>query len=194
MGNDCQNFREQILDFIAGTLPAGRIAELQRHISQCSACRTYLQALQADDELLGDFAESMQPAVARLENNVIDALERRPSKKPVCTIAIWRTITKSRITRLAAAGMVLVVCWFMLTVSNRDKLEEDETNRPVAAVRAKTPSELVSAISLSMVFRDGDLRSVERQFDKAEKKVKSGLKERITIGQLICELEECEDI
>ena len=115
----------------------------------------------------------------------VKSAERRPN--------IWRIIVKSRIIRLAAAVVViLAVCW--LAVSDRGELKEQETNGPVAAAKSKTPAELVSVISLSMVFRDGGIEAVEKQFDKAEKKVRPGLKERITIDQLICELEECEEI
>jgi len=105
----------------------------------------------------------------------------------------WRIIIKSRIAQVAAAVVVvLVMCW--LTMSDRGGLKQQDTNRPAVAVRSETPAELVSAISLSMAFRDGDMEAMEKLFDKAEKKVKAGLKERITIDQLLCELEECEEI
>ena len=105
---------------------------------------------------------------------------------------IWRIIMESKITQLATAVVVVTVCW--LTVSDRDELEQQVTNGPVVAVESETPAELMSFISLSMVFRDGDMEAMEKQFDKAEKKVRPVLKEQITIDQLICELEECEEI
>lgn len=102
-------------------------------------------------------------------------------------------VAKSRITQVAVVLIVLsAIC--LLTLSDKGEPEQHETAVSEVAVRAKTPGELVSVISLSMVFRDGALISVERQFDEAEKKVKSGLKERITFEQLICELEDCEKI
>ena len=124
-------------------------------------------------------------------NDILDAQQK--TKPALVKPNIWRIIVKSRTTRLAAAVVViLAVCW--LAVSDRGELEQRETNGPVVAVRSETPAELVSAISLSMVFRDGGIEAMEKQFDKAEKKVRPGLKERITIDQLICELEECEEI
>ena len=74
MENSCQNIQEQILELVTGSLPTEKIAEIQRHISRCPACSEYLRVLEADDKLLGDFAEAMRPTVARLEKNVIDAL------------------------------------------------------------------------------------------------------------------------
>jgi hypothetical protein len=70
--------------------------------------------MQADDKLLGDFAEVIQPRMARLENNVIDALEHKPSRKPVISIPIWKTIIKSRIARFAAAAVLLIVVGYIV--------------------------------------------------------------------------------
>lgn len=132
----------------------------------------------------------------RKDQQIFDELRQaqaisKQSKPGISTIGIWSMIIKNKIPHFSAAvGVVLVVCWLMLTLSNK----QQGTNVPTVVVISKTPAELVSVISLSTVFRDGDLRSVERQFDKAEKKVKSGLIERITIDQLICELNECEEI
>lgn len=108
MENSCENIQEWIPELITGTLPAEKAAELQHHISQCPACREYLEAMQADDRLLGDFAETMQPRVARLENKVIEALNRVTSRETVSSISVWGRILRSRMTRLAAAAVLLV--------------------------------------------------------------------------------------
>jgi len=108
MGNSCENIQEQIPELITSTLPAEKAAELQRHISHCPACSEYLEALQADDKLLSEFAEAMQPRVARLENKVIEVLNHVTSKEAVSFISIWRRVLKSRMTRLAAAAVLLI--------------------------------------------------------------------------------------
>ncbi len=108
MENTCENFQEQILELITGTLPAEKAADLERHISKCPSCRAYLEALQTDDKLLGEFAEAMQPRVARLENNVIDAINRGIPKRKAKSISIWRKIIKSRITKFAAAAVIII--------------------------------------------------------------------------------------
>ena len=129
----------------------------------------------------------------RMFDNVMQALDESQKTTSAPKPNFWRIIIKSRIARLAAVVVViLAVCW--LAVSDRGELKQQETNGSVVAAKSKTPAELVSAISLSMVFRDGGIEAMEKQFDKAEKKVRPGLKERITIDQLICELEECEEI
>lgn len=108
MEKSCENIQEQIPEFISGTLPAEKVAEVQDHISQCLACSKYLEALQADDKLLEDFIETMRPKVARLEKKVIEMLNRVASKEAVNSISIWRLVLKSRITRLAAAAVLLI--------------------------------------------------------------------------------------
>ena len=125
-------------------------------------------------------------------DDVLKALDKSKKQKSAnLQPSIWRIIVKSRITRLATAVVVvLAVCW--LTVSNRGELEQQGTNGPAVAVIPKTPAELMSFISLSMAFRDGDMEAVEEQCRQAEKLVRPGL-ERITIEQLLCELEECEE-
>jgi hypothetical protein len=130
----------------------------------------------------------------RILGNVIKALENNKEQNSAnIQRNIWVIVAKSRVAQVAAVLIVLsAIC--LLVLSDKGEPEQHETTGLEVAVRAKTPSELVSAISLSMAFRDGDLRSVESQFDKAEKKVKPRLKERITIDQLICELEDCEKI
>jgi hypothetical protein len=98
----------------------------------------------------------------------------------------WRIIKFSA----AAVVVVLAACWFIM--SDRGEPKQHQTNRSVVAANPKTPVELVSVISLNMVFRDGGMKAMEKQLDKAERKIKPEL--RLTIDQLICELEECEKI
>jgi len=109
MDNVCRSIREQIPELLAGTLSPERADELGRHIGQCPACSEYLQELQADDHLLSDFAEAMQPTVRRLEHNVLDALDRQPSDKPAITASMWSMIFKGSVIRFAAAAVLLIV-------------------------------------------------------------------------------------
>ena len=103
---------------------------------------------------------------------------------------IWVIIAKSRITQVAVVLIVLSAIR-LLTLSDKGKLEQHETTGLEIAVISETPAELVSAIMLNMAFRDGGMQAMEKQFDKAEKKVKPGLKTRLTVDQLICELDGC---
>jgi len=112
MENSCENIQEQIPELITGALLAEKAAELQHHISQCPACSEYLEALQADDKLLGEFIETMRPRMARLENNVIDVLDGVMSKKTNKPTLIIRIITKRRVVKFVAAATIIIgVLW-----------------------------------------------------------------------------------
>jgi hypothetical protein len=105
---------------------------------------------------------------------------------------ICSVVATSRITQVAASLIVLsAIC--LLTLSHRDAIEQYEVSGPETVARYKTPSELVSFAAINMAFRDGGMQAVEEQFDKAAKKVKAGLNERLTVEELICELNECRD-
>ena len=150
MENTCQNIQEQILELITGTLSAEKAAELRHHISRCTACSKYLKALQGDDKLLSDFVKVMQPTVAQLEQNVIDTLERGPSKKPVGSISIWRIILKSPLTKLAVAAVIIIcVVMYLITILNQPQ----ENQRPNVAALTKnkkaSPMMVTSMIVIS---------------------------------------------
>ena len=115
--------------------------------------------------------------------NVLEKLRSLNSANSQPNILV--IIAGSRITRVAVVLIVLsAIC--LLTLSDKGEIIESEV-----AVIYETPAELMSVISLNMAFRDGGMQAIEKQFDKAEKKVKPGLETRLTVEQLICELNGC---
>jgi hypothetical protein len=108
MENACKNIEEQIVELMTGTLSAEKTAQLKEHVTQCTVCSEYLQNLQTDDKLLNDFAQSMQPTVAQLEQNGIDALNRSTSDKVTNFASMRSTIVRSRITRFATAALIII--------------------------------------------------------------------------------------
>ena len=135
------------------------------------------------DKTAIDHSRILTDAEAALENS-------KKTKSAVNQPKIWRIVVKNRIAQLAAAVVVvLAACW--LIVSDKSILEQHETTGSEIAVISETPAELVSVITLNMAFRDGGMQAMEKQFDKAEEKVKPGLKTRLTVDELICELYGC---
>ncbi len=112
MENSCQKNQEQILQLMAGTLPTEKRVELERHIYKCAACREYLRGLEADDRLLGDFAEAMQPRLGQLEEKVVDALSREVPSKTVGPDSVWQRVIKSPMGKLAVAAVLLIVAGY----------------------------------------------------------------------------------
>ena len=122
-----------------------------------------------------------------------DALQSQEESKKIKAAFIYLSKWKL-ISRLAVAAVVLIaVVWFVISSTKEPILQKHQ--KTVAAVEPqKSPAELTSVISLNMAFREGGMKAVERQFQKAGKKVCSKPKERLTIEQLLCELDECEEI
>ena len=106
----------------------------------------------------------------------------------------WRLIMESKMTKFAAAAIFIVLALFWFALNDSDEPQRQQSDGLVAAAVSKTPAQLVSAISLNMVFRYGDMKAVEKQFEQAEKKVRPTLRESIAIDRLISEMEECEKI
>jgi len=95
---------------------------------------------------------------------------------------IWRIVIKSKITKLAAAVIVLVVALFVA----RRVPEEQIDNRTKPEV-TKTPAEMMTAMSLNIAYRKGGMEEVEKQCDKAFEMLgpRPG---RITVQEILAEL------
>ncbi len=132
------------------------------------------------------------------DRQILGQLLRAQENSKHQTIALNRDIrkisTRSKIaaTLAAAAAVIVVLAVSRLTVSDKGGLPRP--GGPEMAAVSKTPAELLSAFSLNMAFRDGGIEAVTEQFQQAREKVKRGQTKRLTIDQLICELEECEKI
>ncbi|MHC4192781.1 MAG: anti-sigma factor family protein, partial [Planctomycetota bacterium] len=109
MKKACQRVREQIPELVSGALGPEKAGELRQHIGTCPACSEYLRCLKADDKQLRDYVEGMQSTLARLEDGVIEALSREPSREPIGLVSIWRTLRKSTIAKIAAAAVIIIV-------------------------------------------------------------------------------------
>lgn len=114
MQDNCKSIQEQIAELVSGVLPAERAAELQGHINACAGCRAYLEALQADDKLLGKFAKSMQPTITRLENSLIEAIADAWTGDSGSRASVLAVILKSRAVKFAAAAVLIVAVALML--------------------------------------------------------------------------------
>lgn len=149
----------------------------------------HIKNIYANKMQVGTSAELDEKILAN-SMNTFEKLKNKKSARSV--LDMWRIIAKSRITQFAAVVVVAsALCW--LGVNNIGEPEQQGIDSPVVAVISETPVELMSVISLSITFRDKDMEAVERQLDEAERRVRRGPTERLTIDQLLCELEECEE-
>jgi hypothetical protein len=108
MDNTCEKIREHIPELITGILPVEQAAEIWEHLNQCPDCKAYQQALEADDQLLGDFVESAQPSVHRITENVISALAQEDTLQEHAARTI-KVASSRRLSKLAAAVIIAAV-------------------------------------------------------------------------------------
>ncbi|MCL5282634.1 MAG: hypothetical protein M1376_22330 [Planctomycetes bacterium] len=87
--SSCQQVQEQLLDMAGSSVPL-EAGALRDHLDSCPACQAYWAALCADDALLRDCIDALQPAVARIEDGVLRQLAQvqqegsiPPSQRPV---------------------------------------------------------------------------------------------------------------
>lgn len=75
--SSCQHVQEQLLDMVGRSVPP-EAGPLRDHLDSCPVCKAYWAALCADDALLRDCIDALQPAVARIEDGVRRQLAQVP--------------------------------------------------------------------------------------------------------------------
>jgi len=103
--------------------------------------------------------EATEHATERARQTLTDKQKRRESSNA----RIWRAIIKSPITKLAAAAVIIMAIGLFLV--HQGPSEPVETTK--AAKVAKSPAEMMTAISLTIAYRRGGLEAVEQQCEKA---------------------------
>jgi hypothetical protein len=163
MENTCHNIQEQIPDLITGTLPDEKTAELKHHISQCPDCRECLELLQADDKLLREFAEAMQPIIRRIEQKVIKTQEEVISKQQFNPSPLFGIITKGRLIKLTVASIIFIC---VLELSNYFNKSFDGSTLVLAkALEKMTQSSWVYSTIETRYEQRKEIRHMWKSFD-----------------------------
>ena len=76
---------------------------------------------------------------------------------------LWSIIIRSRITKLAAAAVIVLVVG--LFVARR--IPDEQMDKPTRPEVAESPGEMMTAMSLNIAYRKGGMEEVEKQCDKA---------------------------
>jgi len=96
----CENIREKLDVFINDRIDPKEDAELTEHLKQCPECNKYYHELKTDDQALSEFADSMQPVLARIERNITNELET----EKIRAISNQKII----ILKIAVAAVILI--------------------------------------------------------------------------------------
>lgn len=135
MDRDCEAMRDRIADRVSGVLPADQAKVLDEHLRECSACGSYLAALQREDEQLGALFAGMEGAMGRGASKAVEAVKHAAAKAPVRNISLWRIIMKSRITKLATAAGIGIVILLSLMVWDRSVQPAYAVDQTIEAMR-----------------------------------------------------------
>jgi len=120
---DCQNRREAIAALVLGELETPAADEIKNHIDTCMNCRSLYQAMVEEEDTIrsafkaiddrskaiGNKLVSQSGKVSRAHDDIsAGQTESQVKKSAVIRPNVWRTIMKSRITKLAAAAVIII--------------------------------------------------------------------------------------
>jgi len=114
MDSVCNKMKDYIADMVTGTLSEEDTHILNQHISQCPDCRNYMQALLEEDLLLSELFKDINGEMTNRQQRVLNAIESCHLPKQKNSISIWSIIMKSKITKLAAAAVIIVAAFIVL--------------------------------------------------------------------------------
>ena len=112
MNNNCEKMEDKIADLITGILSDSEKLILEQHLSQCPRCQNYRQALQKEDQLLIELFDKLDANMTNRQEKVISTVNNAGGVKGGNIISIIRKLTTRRITRFAAAALLLIVAGY----------------------------------------------------------------------------------
>ena len=78
--------------------------------------------------------------------------------------SLWKTLTHNKLTKLAAAAVLIVTIGLLMFSQSLHKPE-----RAVIADKPKSPTAMLTAMSLTIAYRRGGIEEVDRQSQEAIK-------------------------
>jgi hypothetical protein len=113
---NCTECKEMLAAYIEGLIEDIERVELEEHLNRCPLCRQELSEFKALHQKLTESSRNWQQT--DLENDVINRVIREQNERLRQTsrvnrrLDIWRTIMTSRITKLAAAAVIMIAVLF----------------------------------------------------------------------------------
>ena len=116
--------------------------------------------------------------------NQIERFKASVSKESIepAHLSPWLIIAKSRLTKFAAAAVLIVAIGILLYPKERSRLVEV----PRTARVEKAPAELLTAMSLDLAYRRGGMETLDEQFDEALRRL-GPRPSHIMLSQLLTE-------
>ena len=152
---DCMQIKDKLVQYIEGLLTKEEKTLIDNHLTECNDCNKELSVMMEIQERLV-FA-SRQNRSADLENRVFDQIIREQNRilkktfKPNQWLGKWRSIMKSRTTRLSAATAVV----FALIIGVTIFFEYE----PVATAQEILSDAVKAASGLDSIHMKGRMRT-----------------------------------
>ncbi|MHC4259694.1 MAG: zf-HC2 domain-containing protein, partial [Planctomycetota bacterium] len=107
MNDPCEKMQDTITDYILGTLNRRDLDALQKHLSWCSQCRKYTQALEEQGRSLGRLAKQLDADMTAREDSAIEALNCSALTEHGSSGSFWDIIIRNKVIKTAAAAMII---------------------------------------------------------------------------------------
>ena len=97
MNTPCREWKDKLTRTLSGGLSEPEEKDLQAHLEQCGACRSYLKALKNDDRVLSQLADDANEACARIESTIsfttrpLSGASQATSASEICTASTARS-------------------------------------------------------------------------------------------------------
>jgi hypothetical protein len=109
MKNPCGELQDKIVDFVLGILSPQENDVLQEHMSTCSGCREYRQALEEEKNLIRQFVRTLDSAMKAREDRSLQSPGRSVSILRPTPLSVWSELVQNRTARLTAAAAVIII-------------------------------------------------------------------------------------
>ncbi len=120
---NCTECREKLVELLEGLLPDSQRRIIEEHLKDCRSCQDDLKELNELRERITSNGKAWQQA--NIEDAVFGRIIRKQSQRLKQAdrihrrFRIWRQIMNSRITRYAAAAMIIVAAIFAVSIFNK---------------------------------------------------------------------------
>ncbi|MBW8041561.1 MAG: hypothetical protein FVQ85_16415 [Planctomycetes bacterium] len=159
--NTHEQIKELLTDYALQELSEQKSSQVKQHLADCQQCRTELKKLEAVlkcAESLSEFSadrQTCESAKQSLLEAVANEETKHPSPRPTIRLDfIWSTIMKSRMTKLAAAVIIIAVLAGLPFLGGKDSgialaqvLEKiNQTNAYMYTIKMKIKGKLMPSV------------------------------------------------
>jgi anti-sigma factor RsiW len=172
---NCQEFQNQVHEFVEGSFSAAENAEAERHLEQCSACRALAQEEQQAGHFLAEHLDrgagnlTLRPEIRQ---RILSGVRRKPT--PIHPITPWNHLTWP-LGLAATVAFLAAILWIVhartVRLRSSSEVSIDVSYRvPVHEFRMQGDS-IVDEVSIETVVINETLPTSKPAEEKPKQKV-----------------------